>query len=130
MTTTMEKKENGVSRAERMQCGCAYAPGVDIIENQNEVILLADVPGATAKDIDINFEQGELTIHAHIPSRQGDETRFLLREYGVGDFHRTFAVGEGVDAQAIRAQMSNGVLKVHLPKSEKIKPRKIAVQSE
>jgi len=129
MTATMEKRENEVTRAERMQCGCVYAPGVDIIENPNEVVLIADVPGAKAQDIDINYEQGELTIHARVPSRQRDETHYLLREYGVGDFRRTFTVGEGINAQAIHAEMNNGVLKVHLPKSEKIKPRKIAVTS-
>ena len=126
-TTTMEKKESDVSCVECTHEGRMYVPNVDIIENQEELHLLADVPGATAEDIDIRLNQGELSIHARIPNRQSDQTRFLAAEYGVGDYFRTFAVGEDIDNQAISATVNGGVLTLRLPKIERAKPRKIAV---
>ncbi len=62
-------------------------------------------------------------------ARQSEQTRYLLREYGVGDFYRTFRVGEQVDASRIAAEFVDGVLTLHLPKVDAAKPRKIAVQS-
>ncbi len=54
---------------------------------------------------------------------------YLLREYGVGDFYRTFRVSEQIDASRIEAEYADGVLKLHLPKVEAVKPRKITVKA-
>ncbi|MBU0639549.1 MAG: Hsp20/alpha crystallin family protein [Planctomycetes bacterium] len=104
-------------------------PAVDIIEAKDELLLQADVPGATAENIDVNYEKGVLTVHAVVAERQSKETNYIQREYGVGDFHRSFRVGDGVDATGISAEMSSGVLTLHLPKAAAARQRKIEVAS-
>jgi HSP20 family molecular chaperone IbpA len=126
----MEKRESDVTQVERSRAGRTYAPNVDIIEEKDKWLVVADVPGARAENIDIQYEQGQLTINASVPPRrQESETHYLVREYGIGDYHRCFRLGEGVDAGRIEADVSNGVLTVHLPKSEAVLPKKIAVKT-
>lgn len=126
--TAMEKKNSEVVTPERMKSGRVYSPPVDIIETPEELLLVADVPGATAENIDIRFEQGELTLSAQVTPRQSETNRFLLREYGVGDYLRVFSIGESIDPAQIQAEAQNGVLVIHLPKVENAKPRKIEVK--
>ena len=104
-----------------------YRPNVDIIERADELTVYADMPGATADGININFENGTLTIHGKVKPRQHDDTDYLLREYGIGDFYRTFQVSEAIDSDRMTADYADGVLVLHLPKVEAAKPRKIAV---
>ena len=128
MTNAMQKRENSSpARVERTYGAPMFSPNVDILENADELTLVADVPGATPESIDIQYEQGELTIRARVQPR-GHQSTYLLNEYGIGDFYRVFQLGEGVDNEKIGAEVSNGVLTVHLPKLERVKPRKIAVQ--
>jgi len=115
---------------ERTRAGRTYRPHVDLIERENELLLVADVPGANPEEIEVRFEGGELSIDAPAPARQPDDTRYLVREYGVGNFHRTFQVSEQIDAAGITAACRNGVLTLHLPKAESSKPRKIRVVSD
>ena len=90
---------------------------------------LADIPGAEREGIDIEFENGSLTIHAKVPERRPENATYLMREFGVGDFYRTFRVSEQIDSARITAEYRDGVLKLHLPKSESAKPRKITVEA-
>ncbi|MEN6451942.1 MAG: Hsp20/alpha crystallin family protein [Thermoguttaceae bacterium] len=116
-----------VPAAERTRCGSCYRPNVDILERGDELLVVADVPGAKSDSIDIHFEDGMLEIRAEVPERHEDRGDFLLREYGVGDYYRTFQVSEAIDAGKISANYADGVLTLHLPKAEALKPRKIAV---
>jgi HSP20 family molecular chaperone IbpA len=102
---------------------------VDIVERADELTVHADMPGVESDDIDINFENGMLTIHGKVKQRQPENTDFLLSEYGIGDFCRTFRVSEAIDSQGITAEYADGVLVLHLPKTEAVKPRKIAVKT-
>lgn len=115
--------------AERTRSGLCYRPNCDILEKAEELLLLADMPGASGETIDVKFEDGTLTIFAPVDMRQGGETDYLLREYGVGDYFRTFEVSEAIDASKISAEFADGVLTLHLPKAESAKPRKIEVKS-
>ena len=132
MTTTMtcpETRERAEPTTARRSS--IFVPVCDIMEQADEWIVQADLPGARTDNIDINFERGVLTLHATVQSRQDDTCgSFLLREYGIGDFHRTFEIGEGIDSDKIRAAFKNGVLTLHLPKKEAIKPKKITVKTE
>jgi HSP20 family protein len=119
-----EKQADVVENACRGQC---YVPAVDVFETPAEVVLTADVPGAASDQIDIHFEDGELKIHAPVARRNAEETEFFLQEYGVGDYYRTFRLSEQIDATKIEAKCADGVLTVHLPKIEAVKPRKIAI---
>jgi HSP20 family protein len=128
--TAIEKRESQLPQAERIRAGRTYVPSVDIVEEQDRMLLIADVPGATPENVDISYERGLLTIHARVKPRQDPKkTNYLLREYGVGDFHRSFEIGEGIDASKIEAEMHDGVLTVHLPKAAELLPRKITVKT-
>lgn len=127
--TALEKRVMTTEQPERTRSGRTYIPAVDIVEKDDELLLMADVPGAKAEGIDIQYERGELTLTARVESRQPERMNWLACEYGVGDFVRTFQVGEGIDAARIEAEVSNGVLTLHLPKAEVAKTRKIAVKA-
>lgn len=131
MTIDAPVAENApVATAEHTRGGPYYRPNVDIFELADELVVQADVPGAKSDDIDIHFEDGSLTIHARVTQRQSSELEYVRREYGVGDFYRTFRVSEQIDSTRISAEFRDGVLTLHLPKVEAVKPRKIQVKAE
>ena len=121
------KPESEPAAAERTRNGRFYRPNVDILECPDELLLVADLPGAKSDQIDIDFEKGTLTLHAPVPARQSQDQLYLVHEYGVGDYYRTFDVSEEIDAGRITAEYADGVLTLHLPKAESTKPRKINV---
>lgn len=105
-----------------------YSPNVDICDLGQEVTLIADVPGAKSDDIDIRYEDGVLTLHAPVESREVPGQP-LRQEYGIGDYRRSFRIGEGFDLSQITAEARHGVLTIHLPRLAATQPRKIAVTS-
>jgi HSP20 family protein len=105
-----------------------YQPRIDVIEDADEILVIADLPGATRDKVDVNFEDGRLRIRSHVEPRQATEMTYLVQEYGVGDFERELLVGDVVEAERLTATMQNGVLTIHLPKSEKSKPRRIPIR--
>ena len=132
--TTAEKQnveqQNGnsdVTSIEHTRGGCYYRPRVDIVERDAELLVLADMPGVGANDVDVQFNDGVLTIFGRVAERQPAQTEYLSREYGVGDYYRSFQVSDQIDTQKISADLAQGVLTLHLPKAEAAKPRKIAV---
>ena len=126
---TLQKQESHpVGRAEATR-GIYYTPRVDILETEDELVLFADVPGVGPDMVDIKYENGELTLQARCKPRQS-ETSYALCEYGVGDFYRVFTLDESINADKISAEIKNGVLTLHLPKSEAVKPKKIKVKGE
>lgn len=126
--TNRENHQNEVTNGERSRQVVTYSPRIDILEAADELVLYADLPGVVSEDLDIQFENGELTIHGKVLPRH-ENVKFLYGEYGTGDFHRTFTIGEMIDADRIVAELSNGVLTLHLPKAEKVKPRRIEVKA-
>ncbi len=128
MSSDLTKQEqNGLASVERTRGGLAYTPRIDIRETDDELVLYADLPGVTPETLEIQFENRELTIQGHVPPRHQNIT-FVAGEYGIGDFYRTFTIGEAVDTAKISAELNNGVLTLHLPKTEKVKPRRIEVK--
>jgi HSP20 family molecular chaperone IbpA len=124
--TTPEKK-SGENGSPENTYQSQFTPRFDIWEGEDELLLYGDLPGVCAEDLDIRFENRELVIRGKVRPRHGGE--FLLGEYGIGDFHRIFTVGEAIDSDKISAEMKHGVLTLHLPKSEKVKPRRIKVKT-
>ena len=117
---------NGLSPSEVTR-GVTVTPPVDILETEDELLLFADLPGVTQEDVDIRFENGELTLHARRASTAGNREAWLF-ENEAGDYFRAFRISEQVDASRIWAELKNGVLTLHLPKVEAAKPRKITVK--
>lgn len=127
--TPVRAREGEVRPAEPMRTRRMYRPPVDIIEQKDELWMVLDMPGVEPGDVDIQYENGLLTIHGKVQPREPENAQYLRCEYGVGDYHRTFSLGEGIDADKIQAECRNGVVKLHLPKSEALKPRKISVKA-
>jgi len=129
MSTTAENGTKSDQQTEPTQSEQFYRPNVDIVETPEELTVWADMPGSKSEKIDIDFEDGHLTIRARVEPRQTDTTSFLRQEFGVGSYYRTFQLPETIDASRICAEYRDGVLTLHLPKAESAKPRKIAVQN-
>lgn len=131
MTKNLVKRQGdgSVAVAERTRNGTTYTPRFDIVETDDELALYGDLPGVAKDDLDVRFENGELTVQAKVASRH-TEHEFLYGEYGIGDFHRSFSIDETIDAEKISAQLHNGVLTLHLPKVETAKPRRITVKAK
>jgi len=106
------------SAEEREERAVTIHPRVDVLETENEFLVLADMPGVTPGDVDVRFEKGELSVHGR---RAGG------RDYEPTTYHRSFAVADTVAADKITAELKAGVLTIHLPKVEAVKPKRIAV---
>jgi HSP20 family protein len=114
-----------MSAAEITREGPVYTPRVDIWENEKELTLVADVPGVEPDGLEIDLRDNVLTIMGKV--KPEEDHRYLLKEYGVGNYYRQFTVSEVIDQERIAAAVKNGVLTLTLPKVEKAKPRKIQV---
>lgn len=126
---TQAQTEQTATQTEQSRSGRTYRPNVDILESAAEVTVVLELPGARAESIDVDFEDGLLSIRGKVEPRYSQQTRFLLREYGLGDYHRTFRVNERIDASAIEASYTDGLLTVRLPKVQPPQPRKVSVKT-
>ena len=105
-----------------------FIPAVDIYETADELVLMADLPGVGPDELSINLDNNVLTIEGLVKEQTGQGESVLLNEYLTGRYWRQFTLGEMVDRQKIEANISNGELRLVLPKSEAAKPRKITVK--
>lgn len=103
------------------------APAVDIYENKDEFLLVADLPGVTRDALQMHFDRNELRFEGVRQPPQGAQS--LAAEFQPADYRRSFAVPHGIDATRIEAELHDGVLRVRLPKSEALKPRRIDVKA-
>jgi HSP20 family molecular chaperone IbpA len=121
-----EKKEVA-GKAEQTKPGPVFTPSVDIFETETALTVLADLPGVTADNLDIDLHEDVLSLVAHITEEREPGESLLLKEYETGQYIRKFTLSEVIDQEKIRAELSDGVLRLTLPKVEKAKPRKIQV---
>jgi HSP20 family molecular chaperone IbpA len=107
----------------------SYRPRIDVTEDAEAISILFDAPGARPDAIRIDCEQDTLHVHGTVPPRQAADMHYIVHEYGIGDFDRTFAVPDSVDPAGIDADYQHGVLTIRLPKAEHARPRRIEVRS-
>jgi HSP20 family protein len=100
---------------------------MDLCKIDDHYVLTADLPGVDPGSVDVNVDNGTLTISAHRTARSEDAVQWLANERFFGTYRRQLALGEGIDASAISATYENGVLTVTIPLAERAKPRKIDV---
>lgn len=104
-----------------------YQPHVDVCDTGSGLTIRADIPGASAESIDVAFEEGVLAVHAKVPARDRPG-RALRQEYGIGDYRRSFRLGEGFDGAGITAEYRRGVLSIDVPRLAAVRPRKVEVR--
>jgi len=108
----------------------AWVPMVDITEDENEIVLWADLPGVSQKEVDIIINGDQLTLKGEKKLDQTNQRKYLRRERLVGPFSRTFQLNLPVETEEISAAYRNGVLEIHLPKPAESKPQKVSIQTE
>ena len=104
-----------------------YQPHVDVCDTGSGLTIRADIPGASADSIDVAFEDGVLSVHAKVPSRDLPG-RVLRQEYGIGDYRRSFRLGDGFDGAGVTAEYRRGVLSIDVPRLAAVRPRKVEVR--
>jgi HSP20 family protein len=125
----IEKRTSEAQTPERLEQGVYFTPLVDIAETNDEFIFQADVPGVKTEDLDISFEDGVLTIDGRVKARRPENQQYVWEEYGVGHFYRSFNIDTPVKADAIKAELKNGELTLHVPKAESARTRKIEIKA-
>lgn len=125
----IKEKQEVNSPAEQTRPGLVFTPQVDIFETDTELVLLADMPGVRAEDLNIDLHDDTLSLSGDVRPFEGPEESDILIEYEVGKYYRQFALSEIIDQDKIDAKLENGVLNLTLPKVKKATPRKITVQS-
>jgi HSP20 family protein len=104
-----------------------FNPPIDIYETPDGLVLYADLPGVTAEGLDLQVQNNKLTLFGRVSSRDSGPATVLHQEYEVGDYLRSFILSDEVDHDRIQAKLTNGVLRVELPRASRAKPRRIDV---
>ena len=129
-TTSLEKREPEVlDRQKSSEGACVLVPRTDVYETPDALVMLADMPGAQERTIDVRVDKDVLFIEGHVPAESQDGFDLLHGEHGPARFRREFSLPGEVDQERISAELKDGVLKVTLAKTEAAKPRKIEVKA-
>jgi HSP20 family molecular chaperone IbpA len=123
------KSESGSRFPEQTRPGPVYSPAVDIFEHDSAITVLADMPGVRAQDLEIDLRENVLTLTGRTSAPEKEGQTSVLREYEPGTFFRQFTLGSTIEQSKIDAKLSDGVLRLELPKAEKARPRQIAVRT-
>jgi HSP20 family molecular chaperone IbpA len=102
-------------------------PPVDIFENQDEFLVIADLPGVAKDDLVVHLDADRLSIEGAIGKEPGTDP--LEREFQLLRYRRTFELPNTIDRERVSAELERGVLRLHLPKVEAVKPRRIAIRA-
>lgn len=101
---------------------------MDLCKLDEHYLLTADLPGVDPGSVDVNVDNGVLTISAQRSARSDDGVQWLTNERFFGTYRRQLSLGEGIDTAGINAHYDNGVLSVTIPIAEKAKPRRIEIE--
>lgn len=108
----------------------AFAPAIDVVENDDEFVITAELPGAKRDDITVELHDGVLTLRGEKKTERDekrDHARYVERSYG--SFSRSFSLPSNADGEKLAATFKDGVLSLRIPKREEAKPRTINIQS-
>lgn len=126
--TEIQKRETAVPETVAEPRRPTVAPPVDIYENDDELLLLADLPGVSNESLHVRIENGELTVEGHWAGKA--EGTLIGAGFPAVDYRRSFTVPDGIAADKVSAELKRGVLHIHLPKAEAYRPRQIKVKAE
>ncbi len=133
LTREMERvfDRRAVDADESTQSATAdWVPAVDIKEEENRFLVVADIPGVDPSDIEITMDNGLLTIRGERSSENTEEREGFKRvERSRGTFYRRFALPDTADVENVTAKGKHGVLEVVIPKQERAQPRRVTVDA-
>jgi HSP20 family protein len=130
LVSRLQRHIDHVLGDEAERASVSWLPRVDIHEEAERFLVVADLPGVDGKNIEVTADKGVLTIKGQRHSeKKSSENGFERVERASGTFLRRFTLPETVDAEAIKATHVNGVLEVTLPKRPQEQPRRITVQA-
>jgi HSP20 family protein len=116
-------------RAQAMVSDRAWAPAIDVYENREELVVVAEVPGVKEKDIQLSIVENVLTLKGQrLAAGEVKEESYHRMERWTGSFERYIQLPVPVQADKVRASYRDGVLEIHLPKIEAVKPREIKIE--
>ena len=121
----VREKQEVAQPAEQTRPGLIFSPNVDIFETDNEITLLADMPGVKSDNLTIDLRDDVLTLEGEITPLDNQGEEIIVEEYALGRYYRQFSLSEVIDQSKIDANLVDGVLRLALPKVEKAAPRKI-----
>lgn len=124
-TTTTAQTPTRRQTAERTMP--TVAPAVDIFETDKAYVLLADMPGVRPDGLDVVAERDELVIRGRV---ERPVIAPAYQEFELADYHRAFTLTEDLDTAGITAALKDGLLRVEIPKSPRVQPKKIPVRTE
>ena len=125
----VKPKHEVASQAEQTRPGIVFTPSVDIFETERELTVLADLPGVTSENLTIDLRENTLTLTGEVEPFEKAHEEDILVEYEVGKYYRQFSLSNVIDQSKIDAKLTDGVLRLTLPKVEEAKPRKIEVKT-
>jgi len=120
------KQEIAPEKGELTLEGPYFSPAVDIYSTETELVLMADMPGVHSDQVEVDLREDVLSILGKVQTESGPGES-LLTEYRTGNYFRTFRLTDDIDRNKITAALSDGVLKLTLPKAAKAVPRKIPI---
>lgn len=127
MANVPVKKTPEQGQIERTTEAERFTPAVDIYETDSELVMQADMPGVTKDNVDVKVEENVLTLTGTVATPPKDAAP-LYAEYRIGDYYRAFTLSQEIDVDKISAEMTDGVLTLRLPKTDRTKSRKIEVK--
>jgi len=130
---TMEihkQEEIPADEMERTRSRRSFVPRADIFDTEKEITILADVPGANEKTVDITLEKDVLSITAYVEPSIPGGFDIAYAEYEEGDYQRSFRLSDQIDRNKIEAVVSGGVLRLRLPKVQEAQTKKITIKAK
>ena len=107
-----------------------FMPPIDIYDNGEGLVLIADLPGVTIESLELQVQDNRLTLYGRVAPLLPSEARIIHQEFEWGDFLRSFILSDEVDHDRITAKLNHGVLEVFLPRAPKVEPRRIQVNRD
>jgi HSP20 family protein len=123
-TNIMKKEDTQIEPSRQLR---SIVPEVDILENEEEILLYADLPGVDRENLTVQIDNGKLTLTG--VRQLNPEGAATWEEFNDVEYHRVFSVPQSIDVTNINAELQNGVLQLHLAKSPAAKPKKIEIKT-
>ncbi|MFN3627548.1 MAG: Hsp20/alpha crystallin family protein [Parvibaculum sp.] len=122
-----QQKREVESRQESTIAARSFVPLTDIFEDDHALTIVMEMPGIQRDNIDVRVENNILTLEARLDYSKYQGLKPVYTEYNVGNYTRSFELSGKINQDAIRAELTDGVMTLTLPKAESAKPRRIPI---